>query len=94
MTSQSIEDQAFLALMDQQVFIDETNSWVAPLPFRTPCHCLPNNYTQASKRLSSLRRRGCRTMVLTYIWSLSPSEAGVDKSGFRLKHKAGWDLPE
>lgn len=31
----SIEDKAFLALMDS-VYQNEENSWVAPLPFRVP----------------------------------------------------------
>lgn len=29
----SIEDKLFLELMDREMFMDNTNSWVAPLPF-------------------------------------------------------------
>ena len=42
--------------MDREVYIDDSNSWVAPLPFRSPRPHLPNNREQAAKRLSSLRR--------------------------------------
>ena len=42
--------------MDEQVFQDESSSWVAPLPFRYPRPPLPNNREQAVTRLSSLRR--------------------------------------
>lgn len=42
--------------MDREVFIDESNSWVAPLPFRSPRRHLPNNKGQAVKRLTSLQR--------------------------------------
>ena len=40
--------------MNRQMFMDETNSWVAPLPFRTPRPRLPNNREQALSRLTSL----------------------------------------
>ncbi|XP_073449004.1 uncharacterized protein [Aquarana catesbeiana] len=52
----SVEDSLFLEIMDREVFIDESNSWVAPLPFRSPRRHLPNNKGQAVKRLTSLRR--------------------------------------
>ncbi|GAA6218520.1 uncharacterized protein LOC119030469 [Lates japonicus] len=38
------------------VFKDETNSWVAPLPFRSPRRLLPDNRPYAYKRLMSLHR--------------------------------------
>lgn len=41
--------------MDNEVFLDDSNSWVAPLPFRQPRHKLPNNRAQAVKRLLTLR---------------------------------------
>ncbi|KAJ8333793.1 hypothetical protein SKAU_G00411120 [Synaphobranchus kaupii] len=31
----SIEDKAFLAIMDKNVYMNDANSWVAPLPFRS-----------------------------------------------------------
>ncbi|XP_063758693.1 uncharacterized protein LOC134877201 [Eleginops maclovinus] len=52
----SIEDKAFLAIMDTDVYQNEENSWVAPLPFRAPRRRLPSNRQQALKRLCSLRR--------------------------------------
>lgn len=51
----SVEDKAFLEIMDKEVFMDDSNSWVAPLPFREPRQKLPNNRVQAVKRLSALR---------------------------------------
>ncbi|KAG7471657.1 hypothetical protein JOB18_010271 [Solea senegalensis] len=52
----SVEDQAFLDIMDREVFMDDSNSWVAPLPFRQPRCRLPSNRTQAVKCLAMLRR--------------------------------------
>ncbi|XP_025752713.1 uncharacterized protein LOC109204590 [Oreochromis niloticus] len=51
----SVEDKLFLEIMDNEVFIDDSNSWVAPLPFRQPRRKLPNNRAQAVKRLLTLR---------------------------------------
>ncbi|RXN37835.1 hypothetical protein ROHU_001681 [Labeo rohita] len=50
----SIEDRYFLEIMDREMFMDESNSWVAPLPFRTPRKRLPNNREQVLTRLTSL----------------------------------------
>lgn len=52
----SIEDRLFLEFMDKEMFMDDTNNWVAPLPFKTPRQQLPNNRDQALTRLNSLRR--------------------------------------
>ncbi|KAK2903743.1 hypothetical protein Q8A73_010400 [Channa argus] len=52
----SIEDRQFIQLMDREMFMDDTNSWVAPLPFRSTRPHLPNNKEQALHRLTSLRR--------------------------------------
>lgn len=52
----SIEDTTFLEMMEDKFIKDDTNSWVAPLPFRTPRRLLPNNREYAYKRLMSLRR--------------------------------------
>lgn len=54
----SIEDEAFLEIMDKNVYMNDANRWVAPLPFHSPRRCLPNDGEQAAKRLSSL----CRTL--------------------------------
>lgn len=52
----SVEDNNFLRIMDNEVYIDDENHWVAPLPFRSPRRPLPNNRGQASQRLLSLQR--------------------------------------
>lgn len=40
--------------MDNVVFKNDTQSWVAPLPFRSPRRQLPNNRDYALKRLRSV----------------------------------------
>ncbi|XP_039885710.1 uncharacterized protein LOC120732292 [Simochromis diagramma] len=52
----SIDDESFLKTLDEQVYKDSYNTWVSPLPFRSPRNHLPNNRPQALKRLASLRR--------------------------------------
>lgn len=52
----SVEDEMFLHIMNRKFVKDDSNSWVAPLPFRTPGPRLPNNRAQALSRLMSLRR--------------------------------------
>ncbi|XP_067275269.1 uncharacterized protein [Pseudorasbora parva] len=52
----SVEDKIFLEIMDKEVYVDEDNHWVAPLPFRFPRIQLPNNREQAMQRLNSLQR--------------------------------------
>lgn len=54
----SIEDRHFIQLMNREMCINDANSWVAPLPFRTPRPRLPNNREQALSRFTSL----CRTL--------------------------------
>lgn len=54
----SIEEQAFLQIMEKEFYQDDTNGWVAPLPFRSPRPRLPNNKEQAHQRLISV----CRTL--------------------------------
>ncbi|KAI3370837.1 hypothetical protein L3Q82_007363 [Scortum barcoo] len=53
-TGPSMEDLAFLRIIEKEIQQDESNSWVAPLPFRSPHQCLPNNREQASNRLTAL----------------------------------------
>ncbi|XP_037609979.1 uncharacterized protein LOC119478948 [Sebastes umbrosus] len=55
-TAPSMEDLAFLRIMEREFHQDESNSWVAPLPFRSPRQRLPNNFQQARNRLTSLNR--------------------------------------
>ncbi|XP_034053860.1 uncharacterized protein LOC117533931 [Gymnodraco acuticeps] len=52
----SIQDAAFMKIMDNGLHKDENGSWVAPLPFKSPRQRLPNNRPQALKRLKSLSR--------------------------------------
>ena len=52
----SVEDTAFLEIMNTEVYRDEENNWVAPLPFRVPRVRLPNNRRQALSWLTSLCR--------------------------------------
>lgn len=52
----SIDDKAFLTIMDNEVYQNQENSWVASLPFRYPRRGLPDNREQALKRLCSLRK--------------------------------------
>lgn len=52
----SMEDRMFIKLMDKEMFVDNTNSWVAPLPFRPSRQRLPNNREQALQRFRSLSR--------------------------------------
>lgn len=54
--SLSIEDKMFLEIMDKEVYLDNDNHWVAPLPFRNPRPLLPNNREQALRRLTVLKR--------------------------------------
>lgn len=50
----TLEECTFLRIMENEVYQDETNSWVAPLPFRLPRSRLPNNRQLAIQRLSSV----------------------------------------
>lgn len=50
----SIEDKQLIELMDKVIFIDEGNSWVAPLPLRTSRSHLPNNKEQVLSCFNSL----------------------------------------
>lgn len=52
----SVDDKTFLNLMDKAVSQNNENSWVAPLPFRSPRKWLPSNREQALKRLYSLKK--------------------------------------
>lgn len=42
--------------MDKQMFLDESNNWVGPLPFKATRSRLLNNRDQEVKRLASLCR--------------------------------------
>lgn len=53
----SIQDVMFSKIMDANVHRDETNHWVAPLPFKEVQQRLPNNREYAVKWLESLQRQ-------------------------------------
>ncbi|XP_076849002.1 uncharacterized protein LOC143497110 [Brachyhypopomus gauderio] len=55
MPALSVEDKIFLNIMDKEMYMNNENHWVAPLPFRSPRHPLPNNKEQALKRLRTLQ---------------------------------------
>lgn len=52
----SVEDKIFIDIMEKEVFQNKANSWVAPLPFRSPRLQLPSNREQALKHIQSLRK--------------------------------------
>ena len=52
----SVEDRAFVQLMDREFRKDSTGHWSAPLPFRTAKPKMPNNRDQAIKRAKSFDR--------------------------------------
>lgn len=54
--SLSIEDNAFMKIMEEGLKRGADNSWTAPLPFKSPRQKLPNNRSQAMNRLMSLVR--------------------------------------
>nr|XP_055034971.1 uncharacterized protein LOC129422846 [Misgurnus anguillicaudatus] len=54
--AQSMEDTIFLEIMDQEMYRDTSNNWVAPLPFRDPRQRLSNNREQVFTRFSSLEK--------------------------------------
>ncbi|KAI2644797.1 Paraneoplastic antigen-like protein 5 [Labeo rohita] len=51
----SVEDTVFLKIMDTNVYRNDANSWVAPLPFREPRRRLPNN-KEVVHRFTCLQR--------------------------------------
>ena len=52
----SFEDETFLEIMQEELQRDEKNSWIGPLPFRSPRPRLPSNRAHALSRLHSLQR--------------------------------------
>ena len=52
----SIVDARFMEIMKEGLQKDSNNSWVAPLPFKSPRPRLPDNRPQALRRLMSLKR--------------------------------------
>lgn len=54
--SLSVEDRAFLKIMDNGMKKDSSGHWTAPLPFKEPRPALPTNRQQAMDRALSLDR--------------------------------------
>ncbi len=52
----SVEDTAFLKIMDTNVYRNDANGCVAPLLFREPRQPLPNNKEQVANRFKCLQR--------------------------------------
>ncbi|XP_028847241.1 uncharacterized protein LOC114796892 [Denticeps clupeoides] len=61
----SADDKDFIDIMEKEVYQNEGNSWVAPLPFRCPRPQLPSNRMQALKRLQCLRKTLDRNPEMT-----------------------------
>ena len=92
----SIEDKGFIEVMDKEMFIDEGNNWVAPLPFRPSRLRLPKNREQARSRFKSL----CCTLdrkaeIKQHFVALIPCRAGSTISGERrvLLPPYIWSVP-
>ncbi|KAI7804924.1 hypothetical protein IRJ41_023810 [Triplophysa rosa] len=71
----SIEDDIFLKLMDKEVYRNESNSWVAPLPFKQPRQCLSNNREQAVRRFASLqhslnKKPEMQQQYIAFMWKM------------------------
>ncbi len=86
----SMEDRAFLEMMDSDVFQDSANSWVTPLPFRSPRSRLPNNRDQALKRLTSRRRR---VLVPSHVWSVPPTKNWSNQGCVRFECRVWRNVP-
>lgn len=54
--SLSVEDRRFLTIMEEGITKNELGNWEMPLPFRQQEISLPNNKSQATRRLHSLMR--------------------------------------
>ena len=50
----SVEDRAFVELMDKEMVKNEEGNWIAPLPFQTNRRKVPNNRSQALSRAKML----------------------------------------
>lgn len=55
-TAPSMEDLAFLRIMEEELKQGDDNSWQAPLPFRSPRLRLPNNREQARTHLATVTK--------------------------------------
>lgn len=92
----SVEDMIFLKKREG-FFKDDTNNWVAPLPFRTPRRTLPNNRSYAYQRLMSLRRTldkkpEMKTHCVEFMQKMLDNQH-VELAPPHNKDKENWYLP-
>ena len=64
--SPSIQDAMFMEIMDEGLRKDSNNSWVVPLPFKSPR--LPDNRPQALRRLMSLKHFTEGAVNSAHLW--------------------------
>ncbi|KAI4900717.1 hypothetical protein NFI96_009187 [Prochilodus magdalenae] len=93
----SIEDELFLDLMDREVYMDEANCWVAPLPFRPNRPRLPNNIRHAKNRLMSLcrmleKKQGMKEHFFKFMQSMFDSDQAEPAPALTSQQEC-WYLP-
>lgn len=70
----SLEDQGFLHIMEKEMYQDETNSWVAPQPFRLPRQ-IAGAICKATIRIRPTFGRELGVLIPPLHWCLPPTEA-------------------
>lgn len=93
----SVDDQVFLDIVDREVYQDEGNSWVAPLPFRSPRQCLPSNREQAMKHICFLRKTlgrkpDMKRQYIDFMQKMLENDHAEPALALE-KHKEHWYLP-
>ncbi|KAL0167347.1 hypothetical protein M9458_039191, partial [Cirrhinus mrigala] len=79
----SVDDQTFLDIMDKEVYVDQANSWVAPLPFCKHRRRLPNNREMALRTLD--RCTDMREHFLEFMGKKQhPNSRNIKKGGTYL----------
>lgn len=84
----SIEDELFLDLMDKEVYMDEANCWVAPLPFRPNRPCLPNNRQHATNR----QQQGMKEHVFKFMQAMFDADQ-AEPAPALMPQQECWYLP-
>ena len=90
----SIEDKLFLDIVDKEVYMDDANCWVAPLPFRPR---LPNNRQHAANRLTSLRpmlekKQGMKEPFSNFVQGLLDADQAEPAPALKPQQER-WYLP-
>ena len=93
----SVEDKIFLNIMEKEMYMNDENHWVAPLPFRSPRLRLPNNKHQALKRLRTLqctleKRPAMREQFFTFMQKMFDSDQAEPAPPLR-EDEESWYLP-